>query len=51
MKGDQCKFDHGNDALVLEDANAAGVVPYQPAAVPPVAAIFSGNLFLLWPIL
>ena len=43
MKGDMCKFDHGNDALVLEDANAAGIVPYQPAAVPPPAALFSGK--------
>ena len=42
MKGDQCKFDHGNDALVLEDANTAGIVPYQPVGVPPPATIFSG---------
>ena len=42
LKGDQCKFDHGTDALVLEDA-AAGIVPYQPANVPPPpAALFSG---------
>ena len=33
MKGDQCKFDHGNDALVLEDANAAGVVIVTVVAV------------------
>ncbi len=33
MRGDQCKFDHGTDAVVLEDAGAAaaGVQPYQPA--------------------
>lgn len=41
MKGDQCKFDHGNDALVLEDANSSGIVPYQPVGVPPPATIFS----------
>ena len=43
MKGYQCKFDHGNDALVLEDANSAGIVPYQPVGVPPPATIFSGT--------
>lgn len=36
MRGDQCKFDHGNDAVVLEDAG--GVPPYQPAGVPPAYA-------------
>lgn len=35
MKGDQCKFDHGSDAVVLEDSTGAapGVPPYQPAAI------------------
>ena len=31
MLGDQCKFDHGSDAVVLEDNN--GSVPYQPVAL------------------
>jgi RNA-binding protein 26 len=31
MRGDQCKFDHGNDAVVLEES----VPPYTPAAVFP----------------
>ncbi len=30
MRGDQCKFDHGNDAVVLEDSVTA---PYNPAPV------------------
>ena len=46
LKGDQCKFDHGNDAVVLEDTNnpsstymPGGVVdPYVPAStvLPPL---------------
>ena len=31
MLGDQCKLDHGSDAVVLEDNN--GSVPYQPVAL------------------
>lgn len=31
MKGDQCKFDHGNDAVVLEDTtNPTPPAPYLP---------------------
>lgn len=40
MKGDQCKFDHGTDALVLEDANAAAAIAFPGKTVAPVAAIF-----------
>ena len=41
MRGDQCKFDHGNDAVVLEDTAVpppgvpgagAAVAPYQPGS-------------------
>eukprot|EP00095_Tigriopus_kingsejongensis_P000423 maker-scaffold171_size289870-snap-gene-1.32 protein:Tk00423 transcript:maker-scaffold171_size289870-snap-gene-1.32-mRNA-1 annotation:"rna-binding protein 26" len=37
MRGDQCKFDHGNDAVVLEDTvvpgASTGVPAYQPASL------------------
>ena len=32
MRGDQCKFDHGSDAVVLEDSST----PYTPAFPPGV---------------
>lgn len=42
MRGDLCKFDHGNDAVVLEDTvvpgAAAGVPAYQPSSVNSVYA-------------
>ena len=31
MRGDQCKFDHGNDAVILADS-VGGVPAYNPAA-------------------
>ena len=31
MKGDQCTFDHGNDAVILEDS-VGGVPAYNPTA-------------------
>merc|ERR1719186_649442 len=34
LRGDLCKFDHGNDAVVLEDNAKPGVPPYQPGAPP-----------------
>ena len=51
MRGDQCKFDHGNDAVILEDS-VGGVPAYNPAApsiapstldtsIPPPSAIHS----------
>jgi len=30
LQGDQCKFDHGNDAVVLEDAANPAPAPYMP---------------------
>merc|ERR1719402_81778 len=35
LRGDLCKFDHGNDAVVLEDSTKPGVPPYQPGPPPP----------------
>ena len=32
MRGDQCKFDHGNDAVILADSVGGGVPAYNPAA-------------------
>ena len=32
LRGDQCKFDHGNDAVVLEDTSSTSVPP--PAYLP-----------------
>merc|ERR1719219_2613340 len=32
LQGDQCKFDHGNDAVVLEDAANPAPAPYMPGA-------------------
>ncbi len=45
MRGDQCKFDHGNDAVVLEDA--AGVPPYQPVGITPAYTGKSHRLHLI----
>ena len=44
MRGDQCKYDHGNDAVVLADS-VGGVPAYNPAApsldtsIPPPSAL------------
>ncbi|XP_059079466.1 zinc finger protein swm-like [Tigriopus californicus] len=42
MRGDMCKFDHGNDAVVLEDTvvpgASSGVPAYQPSSVTSVYA-------------
>lgn len=44
MKGDLCKFDHGNDAVVLEDAAGSGAVPaYQPVPLP---SSYTGKLLI-----
>ena len=51
MRGDQCKFDHGTDAVVLDEGGGPpgavpGVVPYTPAAVYTPGAV-SGMFKLL----
>ena len=44
MRGDQCKYDHGNDAVILADS-VGGVPAYNPAApsldtsIPPPSAL------------
>ena len=44
MRGDQCKYDHGNDAVILADS-VGGVHAYNPAApsldtsIPPPSAL------------
>lgn len=34
LRGDLCKFDHGSDAVVLEDGSKPGIVGYQPGPPP-----------------
>jgi RNA-binding protein 26 len=57
MRGDQCKFDHGSDAVVLEDSSAAlpgavppplGVTPYQPQYAGNHHSSLSSILFPRW---
>lgn len=35
MKGDQCTFDHGSDAVILEDSSLAAYNPTTDTSVPP----------------
>jgi len=35
LRGDLCKFDHGTDAVVLEDSTSKQVAGYQPGPPPP----------------
>lgn len=54
MRGDQCKFDHGTDAVVLDEGGAGGppgavpgVVPYTPAAVYAPGAVSGDHHFII----
>ncbi len=44
MRGDQCRFDHGNDAVVLEESgpNTSVPPPYLPGRAPPDPYVPSG---------
>ena len=49
MRGDQCKFDHGADAVVLEDSSTSSYsTPYTPAIPPgvPQAAPGAGDPYV-----